>query len=820
MLGIALGVAVVLAVDLANFSARTSFLLSMEQIAGRATHRIVGEHGVPEALYTRLRIELGLTDSAPVVSGYVSIPERGLLHLIGIDPLATFHRALQGSLNELSNYSDKYGYKSESAAALDWTALLTRPQSALLPRALGATATVIAGEQQMTLRAVGWLDGPLLENVILTDLSTAQLLLNQLHRLSYIDLVLPEGADGERLAQAVRAQLPTDLRLERTATRNQATLALTEAFSLNLTAMSLLALVVGMFLIYNTMTFAVVQRRALLGRLRALGVERREILYVMLGEALMLGVIGTLLGSLIGIALGSGLVHLVTQTVHDLYYTLTVRQYIIAPESLIKVGLLGIFATLVAAWLPAQEAASSPPNAVLSRAALESHWRAAVPRLSLAGLALLGLGSLVLGVSHDLIGGFTGLFLLIVGTSLLTPGAVVILVRTVQQLPLGLLARMATRDVIRHLSRTGIAIAALMVAFAATVGVGVMVDSFRGGVAIWIRDLVNADLYVAPAALEQGDQTQTLRPAVLETLRTTSGVVGISTYRTIKLEFNQRPVLLVATELAPAAQDGYHLLEGDPATAWSAFATQDAVIISEPLAYRHHLRLGSDMVLMTKNGPHSFRVAGIFLDYGSEQGRLLMNQATYQRFWDDHTISTAAIYVSPDTDRNAIRQQLESEFIELQAVVLRSNRDIQALTLAIFDRTFTITQVLRFLAIIVAFVGIFSAFMALQLERAREWALLRATGMTSVEIGQWVSLQTGLMGLMAGLLAIPTGLMLAYVLIFVINRRAFGWSLPYHVDPMILLQTIGLATLAALLAGLYPLWRMTHTSPAEALRTE
>ncbi|QQS55333.1 MAG: ABC transporter permease [Candidatus Competibacteraceae bacterium] len=812
VLGIALGVAVVLAVDLANTSARRGFELAMNRITGHATHRILGgPQGVAETVYTRLRVEHGFRPAAPVVTGYLPRADHPgqLLQILGVDPFAEApFRDLAADL---------------SSDSFDLSALLLNPDAALLPEALGAEVTLQRGGQRLSLHRAGTLRGAAFESLIITDIATAQTLLGRLGRLSHIDLILPTGPTGERLATELRAWLPPDLRLERAAERNQATADLSAAFSLNLTAMSLLALVVGMFLIYNAMTFSVVQRRALLGLLRALGVSRRELFTGVLGEALLLGLAGTLLGGVLGIWLGSGLVHLVTRTINDLYFTLSVRELAIEPWSLAKGAALGLLATLAAAWLPAREAADAPPGAVLSRAHLETRWRAALPRLALTGLGLLAGGGLILAVSHSLVAGFAGLFLLILGGALLTPPIIVGLVRLNRPLTarLGLLARMANRDVARHLSRTGIAVAALMVAFSTTVGVGVMVDSFRGGVTIWIDDLLNADLYIAPLSVEDdSDRSETLDPAALAVLRDTPGVTAVSTYRALKIELERRPVTLIAAELAPASQTGYHLIAGDTDIAWRLFQTGEAVLISEPLAYRRQLSAGDRITLSTEQGPHPFAIAGVFLDYGSEHGRILLHRSGYERYWHDPAIGSAAVFAMTGMELTALRTRLRERLGPIQPLLIRSNRDIQGITMEIFERTFTITNVLRLLAILVAVVGVLSALLALQLERAREFAVLRATGMTAGEIGGLVSLQTGFMGAAAGLLALPTGLLLAAVLIFVINRRAFGWSLPFQVDPLLLLETLALAIGAALLAGLYPIWRMARARPADALRTE
>ena len=277
---------------------------------------------------------------------------------------------------------------------------------------------------------------------------------------------------------------------------------------------------------------------------------------------------------------------------------------------------------------------------------------------------------------------------------------------------------------------------------------------------------------------------------------------------------------LMAVDLAPQSRSGYRLLDGDPATVWQDFQTGEAVLISEPLAYRRQLHRGGQLLLPTPAGPKTFAIAGVFLDYGSEHGRILLHHAGYARHWHDLAVGSAAAFIAPGQNPATVRHELQARLGPIQALMIRANREIQQFTLDVFDRTFLITGILRLLAILVAVVGILSALLALQLERTREFAVLRAIGMTVGEIGGLAALQTGLMGLAAGLLALPTGLLLAAVLIFVINRRAFGWSLPFEVSPWLLLETVGLAILAALVAGLYPIWRMARAQPAAALRTD
>jgi putative ABC transport system permease protein len=280
------------------------------------------------------------------------------------------------------------------------------------------------------------------------------------------------------------------------------------------------------------------------------------------------------------------------------------------------------------------------------------------------------------------------------------------------------------------------------------------------------------------------------------------------------------PTELVAIEPGPETADVYQFKAGDPAAIWPRFRERATVVVSEPYAYRHDLAIGDTVGLQTDRGRRGFPVEGVYYDYGSDRGVVMMSRSTYERFYDDRGISGLAFYAAEDTSVDALIADMRAATSGLQDVIIRSNRALRETSLRVFDRTFTITTVLRILAIVVAFIGVLSALMALALERRREMGVLRATGMTPPQLGGFVTLQTGLMGAIAGLLALPLGYALAYVLVFVINKRSFGWTLQLSVSPEILLQALALAVGAALLAGVYPAWSMARARPATALREE
>ena len=812
LLGIGLGVAVVLAVDLANGSAQASFRLALEQVSGQSTHRLrAGDGPLAETLYLRLRRELGLQRAAPVVSGHAQLPAQPgkIVQVLGVDPLA------EGVFRDFGTPVQTLGGP--------WQALLKGEPVALLGPDLGTVDSVElqAGGQRLRLRRLASLDASAMAGLVVVDIAVAQQLFQMSGQLSHIDLLLDEARDRALMAR-IESLLPAGVGLERTSERDAALVDLSRSFRLNLSAMSLLALLVGMFLIYNTMTFSVVQRRGLFGRMRVLGVSRQMLFGLLLGEVLLLGFLGLLLGTALGIWLATALTSLVTRTIDDLYYTLTVTRFQIPPLALAKALALGLGATVLAAWVPALEAANSPPALVLSRSSLEARWRRLVPWLGVGGLGLGLAGALMFALTDGLLAAFVGLFLWLLGLALLVPGSL-LLVEWLLAPWLGFAPswlRMAVRDVVRHLSRTGVAIAALAVAFAATVGVALMIESFRGGVSVWLEDLLSADFYVAPASLETGDPDTMLLPETVAALADTPGVANLARFANRTVMLGEQRALILGLAVPAQARAGYRLKTGDPATAWPALLAGEALLVSEPLAYHLDLVAGQSLEIPTPQGIRTLRIAGVFYDYASEHGRILMDLALFRQLWPAEPIRTAGVFAATGVTPQTLRARLEAGAGQIQPLAIRANRELHAMSLEIFERTFAITGVVRMLAVVIAFVGLLSSLLALSLERSRELAILRAIGMTPLEVARQLFAESAYQGLLAGILALPIGVVLAGVLIRVINRRAFGWTLPFELDPLLLAQTVLLALLAALLAALYPCYRLTRVEPATDLRGE
>lgn len=825
VIGVGLGVSVVVSIDIANTSARTAFALSSETVTGKATHQVIGPgEKLEERVYLRLRMEAGIRNSAPVVEGYVQVPrfEARAFHLFGIDPLA----------------EEPFRTYLGQDSGIDLAAFMTQPGAVLVSEGVareyglepGDGFEVEFGGRRSRLFLAGLIEpsddrsARAMESLLIVDIATAQEVLGMSGSLSRIDLRAPSGTGAEDWLERVRTILPQGVTVVRSSSRTETIEQMTEAFNLNLTALSLLALIVGMFLIYNAMTFSVLQRRALIGQLRAVGVTRREIGTLVLGEAAVTGVLGTLLGLLLGFVMGKGLVGLVTQTINDLYYVVTVRDVVLSSMTVTKGGLLGIITTLLAAFMPAREATRTTVSTALQRSHVESRIHDLLPALFGLGVVTGMAGFLLLLVpGRHIIVSYLALLCVILAFALITPAVVVFLMRMLRPVMgylFGMLGSMSARSVVVSLSRSSVAIAALMIALAASVGVGIMVESFRGTVTAWLDYTLQADIYVQPPSPVARRVNTSLEPEVVARLARYPGVRGVSSVRQIEAMSPGGTVELTVIDPGPDRDRSFRYTSGNRDRIWHQFTTGGAVLLSEPFAYRRGLSAGDTVMLHTDKGLRAFPVAGVHYDYSSDQGSVLMSRNTFEAFFEDRDISGLALYLEPGTSDSMLIRQIEQDLSGRQHVVVRSNRGLRETSLTIFDRTFTITAVLRMLAVIVAFVGVLSALMALQMERVREFAVLRASGLTPQQVWRYVTMQTGLMGLAAGVLSIPLGTVLAYILIYVINRRSFGWTLQIVLSPDVFIQAVLVALIGAILAGLYPSYRMARSNPALALREE
>ncbi len=348
-----------------------------------------------------------------------------------------------------------------------------------------------------------------------------------------------------------------------------------------------------------------------------------------------------------------------------------------------------------------------------------------------------------------------------------------------------------------------------------------MVSSFRYTVVAWLEQTLQGDIYISAPSLTSTQTSAPLDPKVIEHLESWSGTDQFYTLRSVNVDSPQGITHIAAASNTVMSSERDFLATSVPEADIPVQLDSGSVIISEPYANRMGIsNPGGTIYLYTDSGIQEFPVIGIYYDYSSTQGTVLMSLDTYRNFWQDETVTAAAIKLAPDKEIDAAVQELRESLAGEQRLIIRANQALRNEVLEVFDRTFAITSALQLLATIVAFIGVLSALLSVELERQRELGILRAVGLTRRQLWGLIMLETGLMGTVSGVLAMPTGYVLALILVYIINRRSFGWTLQMQVvgDPFILAVLIAVG--AALIAGIIPALRMSRMMAADAIRFE
>ncbi len=821
LLGVGLGIGSVVAIDTAIHSSEAALDQTLTQLNGRATHQIRGgEFGLPENLYRTLRLELGFREMAPIIEQEVRVvaPESGILKLFGVDIYAESDFRSWGR-----------------AASDDFTrALVTEPRAVVMSRAraqgwglkVGDSIEIEAAGSRTTLRIVGLLasSDPSLDraysSILLADLATAQEVLNRCGRLTRIDLRL----EGDPKARGeIESYLGPELVLEASSRRRESLAEMTRAFRLNLRLLSLFALVVGWFLIENTLRFSVIRRREIFGQLRLLGVTRRQILNAVMLDSLTLAILGSLLGVVSGWLFAQGLTDVVVKTLGDLYFNVEVTNLRIDPWTLAKVPTLALGASLLAAWGPAREASRVEPRQSSLRSQVEVASERTFKRrgiYSLIGLA--GAALLFVWPSDSLVVGYALLFVVLLSYANLIPPLVDRLTLLAGRLSerRSFVLKLGLRGIRQNLSRTGFAISALAVALSMSTGITVMVRSFRGSVVEWLGDQVTGDIFISYSGTvaRQGNRVE-FDPEFVEAVTGLDEVRGaeLNLNTTLRSEFGA--VDVVVKELDRVDIPDYRFV-GTTLSRWpESIEAPAACFVSEPFASRHELEVGETLELKTPVGVTPFRVEGIFRDYASDLGYVLLARAVFDRYWDHPGVTALALYaresVDPAQVLPAVERIANERLGQVSGLNLLLGRDLYESTLKIFDRTFRVTDALKLISILVAVVGIVGAFLSLQIARSREFSVLRAIGVTPRDVGQLVVVQSLGMGLLAAILAWPLGCLFAVILTEVVNERSFGWSLDLRLSAYDFVEVVALSLVAALIASVYPALRIA-LQPLEA----
>ena len=785
--GIAAGVAVVTGVMLV----RDVLLGSLDDVgsalAGRETVRLIYPGGlVDESHFEHLASQPGAPALVPVLSAPVRVKGQ-LLELVALDPFSL----ADGGPMRVS------GPATGALLGQGHVALINRRTKTALGLSLDDTITVRYRGQDLPIRLLAEVNaGPALDNRLIMDLAAAQDLLGQRGQLSWIEA---DRHDEAWLAE----RLPAGHQLSRAESRQASVARLTQGMRSNLTAMSLLALLVGLFVVHSAFSFLLVQRQRQIGMLRAIGTTPGQLLAALTLETLLLAGLGALLGLAAGILLSDTLLTLVRAPMAELYGLVGVQQVRPSGMLLMMIGVSTLLLALLSMSRLLARAMAIPPGQLSRQQEAHASAHARGPLVLAALLIVTALA--VIRLDDSLPGALFALFLLLSGCALLAPMAGMALLGLAHRLGRRRLGGRAIGMLRSARQRVSPALAALSLALGLSAGIVMMVIGFRVSVDEWIDRLLRAPMYLTV-------QGGAIEPAVLQQIQGWPEVIEISSVRERQLVDGRR---LLSYELPEQAWGGFDWLAPSHGVSHAAFDLGDGLIVSEPLARRDAIQVGDRVDIPGPGGSRTFAVLGIYRDYASDRGALALSGRVYRAWFDDPLRDSLGLYLADGVDRLP-DARLDSLATPVQVTRRESVREQ---TLAVFDRTFRVTWALALLVGLIAVIALTSALMALGLERQRDYATLRALGLSPRRLAAWVMTQTVGLAAAAALLAVPISLLIHLVLSLVIQPRAFGWTLALSVPWQAWIFLLPIALTAGLLAGLYPARIISRRSPAPLLRS-
>jgi putative ABC transport system permease protein len=836
-LGMALGVAVIVAIALVNRSLSTSFQSTIEQIAGKAVLQVSNaESGIPESIFPTIRDTEGVQDAAAAVEGFLPVSgvERERLYVLGADLLTDF------TVRD-HQFTDS-GFAFDQA--LDFIA---RPDSIALTESfarrfglrIGAriTLSTSAGKQSYTVGALLKEQGTASVfggNFALMDLPVAQRAFGKEGKLDIVDLTVEEGSRIEAVQDRLRQRLSGMAQVERPKKRGEQIESLLTSFRVGLFFVSLIALFVGFFLIYNTVAVSVVQRKREIGTLRCLGMRRGELLRLIVSEALILALVGAAMGCLVGWALAQGALLAVGETVRNLFSSIALAGSSLSVNELALALASAVGVALFAALHPAVEALRISPLENARQAAWRPVFHAGKSSATRLGLlclvvapALVFLSPVVYGPVRQFSIGVVGMLVFLLGLASFSPLIISFAVSRPWLCPVGVPGlswaetRLASDSLRRNPLRAGITVATMIISLAAIFTIAAFINSVRGSLLAWVDQMVTADIIVSSGARTAGPRNVSLREDPLPGLAALPGVRIVDLYRLVRANYQGRPIVVESFSAVDSASvRTLPMAQGEGTKALREMAEGEGAIISESFQRRFGKGVHDIIELATPSGPASFKVLAIYVDYTSDIGSVLMDRALYKKYWRDDLVDAFDLWLEPGADMEAVIAQIKAAYGDKYQLFVSTHRELRDAVVKIMEQSFVVNYAVEIVAIVVAIFSVINTLLASVLDRTREIGVLRAIGATQRQVRRIVLLEAAWMGLIGGMLGLFAGTIMAYHHVVYNTKMLTGWTFQFYYPYDVALFALVAAVMLCLAAGYGPAKQAAATPIVSAIGYE
>jgi putative ABC transport system permease protein len=775
-------------------------------------------------------------DVAAAVDGF--LPVSGVrserLYIYGVDLLTDF------AMRDHQFAGDGFAFDK----ALDFIAApdsiaLTESFARRYDLKIGSTIALNTsrGKQSYTVRALLKEEGTARVfggNFALMDLPAAQVAFGKEGKLDIVDLTV----EAEEKVEAVQARLRQRLNgvadVERPEKRGEQIESLLTSFRVGLFFVSLIALFVGFFLIYNTVSVSVVQRKREIGTLRCIGMRRSELLRLIVAEALILAVFGAAIGCLIGWLLAQAALLAVGETVRNLFSSIGLSGSSLSPRELVVALVSAVGVALFAALHPALEAIQISPLETARQAAWRpvfddrKSWATRLGLVCFIVAPLLIFSAPILsGAIRQFSIGVVGMLIFLLGLAFFSPLIIRYAARKFSQSSVRLPgiswaeSRLASDSLVRNPVRSGITVATMVISLAAIFTIAAFVNSVRGSLLLWIDQMVTADIIVSSGARTAGPRNVSLREEPLPGLQALPGVKIVDLYRLVRANYQGRPIVVESFSAAASARvRTLPMAEGDGSRALREMGEGKGAIVSESFQTRFGKNINDSIELITPSGPATFKVLGIYIDYSSDIGSVLIDRALYKKYWRDELVDAFDLWLEPGADMAAVIQKIKDGYGERYQLFISTHRELKDAVVRIMEQSFVVNYAVEIVAVVVAIFSVINTLLASILDRTREIGVLRAIGATQAQIRRIVVIEAGWMGLIGGLLGLFAGSVMAYHHVVFNTKLLTGWTFQFYYPYGIAALSIFAAVVLCLIAGYGPAKQAAATPIVTAIGYE
>lgn len=836
--GISLGVAAIVSIGIVNKSVLKSFEDSINQVTGRAAIQVSGAaSGFPEVLLETVQRVDGVEYAVPVIDtqGLLLGAKEKTLMILGVD-------VLQDSAIR------DYELTGEGADIPDPLLFLARPDSILLTRDLAKREGItidqmvrietVRGIRSFRVRGILNPEGPAKAmggNIAVMDYPAAQMAFGKEGRIDRIDVSLLRGEEVSTVSERIRRVLPGGYSVTTPEGRTRQVEVLISQYQKNINLISFITVFVGMYLIYNAVSISVVQRRKEIGVLRALGATRNNIITLFLGETAGMAIAGSGLGLGLGILFAHFAVGAAGRSISEMYMRTSVSEISVPSATLITGFMTGILASLAAALFPVLASTRITPISAIRSLPYSDEGFLSVKRLNFFSAALVGLALLFMllyktfsetAIVHTSATMFSATIFFLLGVSLAMPWVLqsfLAFFRMAVAPLIGATGRLAGLNLQKNITRNAVAAAAIFYGIAVFVSSSSIIYSTKQSVLEWIDAYVRGDIIVTsghPIATS-GSQNIPMPIAFGSDIEKVPGVLSADPFRKVYIDYKGRRILLLTMDITRRMEySPFKIAQGSREDIARLLPNRNYIAVNEVIATQEHIKPGDTMVLPTPEGPVTFTVAVISVDYSSDSGSVLMDLRTYQRHWKEYLADSFSVRVKRTYTVDTVRDDIARQFGNDRQLFVLPAMAFKGEITKLIDRSFAVNHAVNIITLTIACFGIIVTLLSSVLERTREIGILRSIGMLRNQVSRVVVIESMLLGMIGGVLGAGAGMVIGWMSFEGFLKADYGASMQYQVQVVTLAWAIVLSTMLAALAGLYPAKRAARTNIVEALSYE